>query len=190
VSVSTPAGDKLFTSAGYAEVASEAPGGGAPSERYVVNDLWEFAPYRESTNWGWTKFPQDNNDGVYVPGPRLATALATVPRSDDGSAKAVLLGGWDPRTSGTGGVILDDVSMLDLSSSTWSRCAAADGGEAVTVPGGPTSRHAAVPLSIERSNGESGVQNTVRLHNHRCEDHVLLLATTPAEGGSDKIFAE
>ncbi len=80
----------------------------------MVNGLWEFALYQESTDWGWTKFPQGDDDGVYVPGPRLATALATVPRSDDGSTKAVLLGGWDPQTPGTGGVILDVVSMLDL----------------------------------------------------------------------------
>ena len=86
----------------------------------MVNDLWNFVPYQESTleekssSWGWTKVLKNKEE--YIPGPRLATALKVLPSSNNDSAQAVLLGGWDPQTAGTGGVVLDDVSMLDLES--------------------------------------------------------------------------
>ena len=97
-------------------------------------------------------------------GQAVGTRLAVLPDA----SKAVLLGGWDPQTPGTGGVILDDVTMLNLDSLEWSKCES-------TVPGGPTSRHVAVPLLLS---GEGGARNVICLHNHRCEDHVLLLSAT------------
>jgi len=132
VSVSTK-NDKLITFGGYAEISSEAK----DTNRFVVNDLWKFVPYQETaqdTTWGWTKVEQDNNE--YIPGPRLASAMAVLPSIN----YAVLLGGWDPKTQGTGGIILDDVSMLDLDSFKWSPAItdfAAENNE-VTIPGGPT----------------------------------------------------
>ncbi|KAL9191393.1 hypothetical protein ACHAXT_001099 [Thalassiosira profunda] len=165
VSFSSPDDTKLFTHAGYAEL--EAAPGEMP-ERFVVNDMWQFLPHSsDDATWGWTKVLQSGG----IPGPRLATALAVLPDGDGDASKAVLLGGWDPQTPGTGGVILDDVSMLDLGSLEWSKCES-------TVPGGPTSRHVAVPLLLS---GEGGARNVICLHNHRCEDHVLLLSAT--DGG-------
>ncbi|KAL7524095.1 hypothetical protein ACHAXR_001491, partial [Thalassiosira sp. AJA248-18] len=55
-----------------------------------------------------------------------------------------------------------------------------DDDEAITVPGGPTSRHVAVPLSINISD-EKGIRNAICLHNHRCEDHVQLLSATDGD---------
>jgi len=166
VSVSTK-NDKLITFGGYAEVVSEAKD--TPPERFVVNDLWKFIPYQETQNtWGWTKIEQDCDE--YIPGPRLASAMAFLPSTN----QAVLLGGWDPKTQGTGGIILDDVSMLDLDSFKWSPAItdfAAENNE-VTIPGGPTSRHVAVSIS----------DSAICLHNHRCNDHVLLFSVTEGEG--------
>jgi len=187
VSFSNPGNDKLFTFAGYAEVAS-AGGEGMP-ERYVVNDLWKFDPYNDQAEgksaWGWAEVEQ--SDDEYIPGPRLATALAVLPGNDDGaaSAQAVLLGGWDPQTPGTGGVILDDVSMLDLDSLKWSQA----NGSGEDVPGGPTSRHVAVPLSIKQP-GKESIENVICLHNHRCEDQVLLLSTKNTDEGSKNLSAK
>ncbi|KAL7523179.1 hypothetical protein ACHAXR_000054, partial [Thalassiosira sp. AJA248-18] len=79
VSFSTPSNDKLFTFGGYAEIAPADPE--AMPERYVVNDLWTFEPYPESSSegdssWGWTK--QNDDDDGYIPGPRLATDIAVL----------------------------------------------------------------------------------------------------------------
>ena len=174
VSFSTPNNDKLFTFAGYAEVISSSQDG--PPERYVVNDLWQFMPYPQeadtTSSWGWTKIVQDK-DG-YIPGPRLATAMAVHPTTN----KAVLLGGWDPQTAGTGGIILDDVSLFDLESLEWSPCIhdIASNNNEVTIPDGPTSRHVAVTLALEcPEDDEKELHHAICLHNHRCDDHVLLL---------------
>ena len=183
VSFSTPNNDKLFTFAGYAEIASTSPN--VPPERFVVNDLWKFTPYQEeSSAWGWTKVVPNNNEvGAYIPGPRLATAGAVLHTDDnDSSSFAVLLGGWDPQVPGTGGIILEDVSMLDLDSLQWSKCTTENEKES-TVPGGPTSRHVAVPLSIKN---DSGSVDNVCLHNHRCEDHVLIMSTDGDNGKHGK----
>lgn len=197
VSFTTPDKSRLFSFAGYAEEITTA----STVERYVVNDLWEFVPYDEnaSTNnhqWGWSKVVQ-NEEEDYIPGPRLATALAVLPLSSladtaitsgqndgDSSSRAILLGGWDPQTPGTGGVILDDVSMLDMNTLKWSTCTSTTSSssekECATVPGGPTSRHVAVSLSIPLENADNDSttrrKNVICLHNHRCEDHVLLLS--------------
>lgn len=207
VSFSTPSNDKLFTFAGYAEIdsASASSQQEVPPERYVVNDLWQFVPYPESTSgenssWGWTQVLQ--KDEEYIPGPRLATAIAVLPSSTGndannlGNSQAVLLGGWDPQTPGTGGVILDDASFLDLDSLEWSQlCTASENKEEEvtnTIPGGPTSRHVAVPLSIKCPEKKE-IRNTICLHNHRCEDHVLLLSTTTNDDGKGKkknVFAQ
>ena len=61
VSVSTK-NDKLITFGGYAEISSEAK----DTNRFVVNDLWEFVPYQEKTDaWGWTKIEQDNDEYIH-----------------------------------------------------------------------------------------------------------------------------
>jgi hypothetical protein len=208
VSFSTPDGSGLFAFGGYAEWL--AIGDSIP-ERYVVNDLWQFIPHpmrsefpygesssslssssssSSSSSWGWTEVSQngdDREDGAlrYVPPSRLATALAVLPNSDERGARAVLLGGWDPQTPGTGGVILDDVSMLDVVALEWSRCVGdanddrdGEGGERfATIPDGPTSRHVVARLSIRRD-GNDEREDVICLHNHRCDDHVLLLSTT------------
>ena len=68
-----------------------------------------------------------------------------------------LLGGWNPQEEGTGGVILNTVSKLNLEIGEWSELA-------VTLPDGPASRH--VALAYEKSKAF--------FHNHRCEDHVWI----------------
>ena len=155
-------GGKILSFAGYAE-----EGTGSSVERHVVNDLWEFVPYQEDAEWGWKQRQRiansdDNEDTERErPGPRLAFAMAALP------AYSFVLGGWDPQVPGTGGVILDDVSMLDADSLTWSNPTDVDG-KLSTIPGGSTSRHVAVALS----------DDTICVHNHRCSDHVLLLRTS------------
>ena len=242
----TPDNSRLFAFGGYAEVmAADGAIPGSSSKmpkRYVVNDMWQFLPppphtitsdeSSEEEEWGWTKL--DNDGGGYVPPSRLATALAVLPNNDDnndddeasggGGGRAVLLGGWDPQTPGTGGIILDDVSILDMNSMEWHRCvddapeedgigygdgdgdADGDGDDDddafLAIPGGPTSRHVAVHLSIPRATttgsggdgddddddddeaggggggGGGAREDVVCLHNHRCDNHVLVLSTT------------
>ena len=167
--VSFAADDVLFTFGGYAEKDSAAV-----PDRFVVNDLWKFTPYamtETSSSWGWTKIEQDPNS--YTPGPRLATAMAALPSL----SSSILLGGWDPQEPGTGGIILDDVSVLDVNTLQWSQPISSeqDDDGIISIPGGPTSRHVAVPVCI--NNGES-----IILHNHRCENHVLMLSVSSSEG--------
>ena len=186
VAFATPDNSRVFAFGGYAEVAG-APG--SMPERYAVNDLWRFLPHSDESDWGWTK--HENDGGGYVPPSRLATALAVLPNDESGGpARAVLLGGWDPQTPGTGGIILDDVSVLDMNALEWSRCVAGDragddGGGLLAIPGGPTSRHVAVRLSMPRTGGGAGGarEDVVCLHNHRCDDHVLRLSTAIGGGG-------
>lgn len=146
---------KILTFAGYAEeVVDDAV------ERDVVNDLWEFVPYhKDSVSWGWKQVIAAGE----CPGPRLAFAMAAMPSASN----AYVIGGWDPMVPGTGGKILDDVSMLDGQTLKWSQPKSTDDSLSTTVPGGPTSRHVAVALS----------DDVICVHNHRCEDHVLLLHT-------------
>ena len=209
VSFTTPDHSKVFSFAGYAEdnIISTS----TTVDRYVVNDLWEFVPYqheKELSNrnqWGWSKVLQNEQDD-YIPGPRLATALAILPpftsedtktikpveRTDDNTPppRAILLGGWDPQIPGTGGAILDDISVLDMNTMKWSPCVtrcSKEEEEFATVPGGPTSRHVAVSLSIPFEKQEGGGEkrrNVICLHNHICEDHVLLLSTDDKIGKS------
>lgn len=150
-------GGKILTFAGYAEeVVDDAV------ERDVVNDLWEFVPYqKDKATWGWKQVIAAGEDNS--PGPRLAFAMAAMPSASN----AFVIGGWDPMVPGTGGKILDDVSMLDVQTMQWSQPKSTDDSLSTTVPGGPTSRHVAVALS----------DDIICLHNHRCEDHVLLLHT-------------
>ena len=221
----TPDNSRLFAFGGYAEVAADGAMPGPSStmpKRYVVNDMWQFLPpphtatsdessSEEEEEWGWTKL--DDDGGGYVPPSRLATALAVLPNNDDdeasgggGGSRAVLLGGWDPQTPGTGGIILDDVSILDMNSMEWHRCVddapgedgisdgdgdgdddGDDNGGFLAIPGGPTSRHVAVHLSIPRTTttgggGGDAREDVVCLHNHRCDDHVLVLSTTTTGG--------
>lgn len=157
-------GGKILTFAGYAEEIVDSD---SAVERDVVNDLWEFVPYQEeNSEWGWKQRIADRSDEE-SPGPRLAFAMAGLPSSSN----AFVLGGWDPQVPGTGGVILDDVSMLNSDSLTWSKSTDAPEDKLSTIPGGPTSRHVAVALS----------DDTICLHNHRCVDHVLLLRTSSDE---------
>jgi Galactose oxidase, central domain len=70
-----------------------------------------------------------------------------------------LLGGWDPQTQGTGGIILDTVHKLDMEETgEWTALPTA-------LPNGPTSRH--ITLKFQESKAF--------LHNHRCSDHVWIL---------------
>ena len=152
-------GGKILSFAGYAEENV-----GASLVRYVVNDLWEFLPYQqENSEWGWTQRLATGADEE-SPGPRLAFAMTALPSSSN----AFVLGGWDPQVPGTGGVILDDVSMLNSDSLKWSKPTDAEKNKLSTIPDGPTSRHVAVALS----------DDTICLHNHRCDDHVFLLQTS------------
>mmetsp|Transcript_21716 Transcript_21716/g.35809 ORF Transcript_21716/g.35809 Transcript_21716/m.35809 type:complete len:440 (-) Transcript_21716:3567-4886(-) len=155
-------GGKILTFAGYAEEMADIDTSGV--ERYVVNDLWEFVPYKEgNSEWGWKQRIADGHDEE-SPGPRLAFAMASLPSSSN----AFVLGGWDPQEPGTGGIILADVTMLEVNSDslTWSNPTDKEG-KLSSIPDGPTSRHVAVALS----------DDTICLHNHRCVDHVLLLQT-------------
>lgn len=161
VSFSDPSSERLFTFAGYAEVPSSGDGGGSPLDRFVLNDLFEFVPYdegEEAAPWGWMRVDQET-----APGPRLATTASTI------GGKAAVMGGWDPQTTGSGGVILEDVALLDLDTLEWTL----DG--APPLPDGPTSRH--VSATVRTADGKS----VICLHNHRCTDHVLLLSQE--EGG-------
>ena len=157
---------KIFTFGGYVEE-------GTLPNRYVVNDLWMFVPYSDGlSEWGWTKVEQDNSD--YIPGPRLATAMAIL----QSSSQSVLFGGWDPQEPGTGGIILDDVSVLDVDALQWFQPTSIEqSDQAITIPGGPTSRHVAVPIIKD--------EKSILLHNHRCDDHVLLFSMS--SDGSDKM---
>ena len=160
-----------------------------------VTVLWNFVPYRAPTTseeksslWGWTKVLQSAEEEEYIPGPRLASALAVLPSSSSNSDnngahhRAVLFGGWDPQLPGTGGAILDDVLMLDLEPLKWLQCTTTKKNTAndsteegfATVPGGPTSCHVAVLLSIKHSDNDEA-RNVICLHNHRCDNHILLL---------------
>ena len=142
--------------------------------RYVVNDLWKW----ESKNRG-SDDPVDNDSTLPgwklvecsgdIPGPRLATAMAVT--ADN--RKAFLLGGWDPQTAGTGGIILDTVHSLDLSTHQWRQLDSSSS----NIPGGPTSRHVAVTLPTRTGNGNNA-NDKILLHNHRCHNYVWLLDTT------------
>eukprot|EP00978_Attheya_sp_CCMP212_P000536 scaffold1050_cov51-Attheya_sp.AAC.8 len=138
----------LHAFGGYAEVGED---------RFVVNDLWKFAPPESSepsAPWGWTQVKQKEET---IPGPRLVSAVAHVGENK----KAVLLGGWDPQTEGTGGIILDDVHLLDTDHAEYKWIALAG----APMPDGPTSRHVALSLQ----------GNKAMVHTHRCTDHVLVL---------------
>ena len=112
------------------------------NQRYVTNDLWKWK------NEQWQKVDAIGD----IPRARLVATASVLSNN-----KCYLLGGWDPETPGTGGVILDTVHCFEAG--TWSRLA-------VTMPDGPTSRHVAVALSDQR---------TILVHTHRCHDYVLLL---------------
>ena len=157
-------GGKILTFAGYAEEIDAAT---SAVERYVVNDLWEFERYQDETSeWGWKQRIADGHDKK-SPGPRLAFAMTSLPSS----SKAFVLGGWDPQVPGTGGIILDDVAMLNSDSLTWSTNPTDKEGKLSVIPDGPTSRHVAVAIS----------DDTIIVHNHRCVDHVLLMKTLDEE---------
>jgi len=191
-------GDRLFAFGGYAEEAIIADKDDASSsiiDRHAVNDMWHFLPYTNNvSSWGWTLRHDDNNNiKGYVPPSRLATAIAVVPNNNDcgtrGSPQAVLLGGWDPQTPGTGGIILDDVTMLDIDTLVWSRCIdAMDSESYASLPDGPTSRHVAVHLSISKQRDDDkhdgAREDIICLHNHRCDDHILQLSMTTAKEGT------
>ena len=192
-------GDRLFAFGGYAEevIIDNELGSSIIVNRHVVNDMWHFLPYTNNvSSWGWTLRNNDNNKD-YVPPSRLATAIAVLPSNND-SPQAVLLGGWDPQTPGTGGVILDDVTMLDIDTLEWSRCiddAMDKGEEFASLPDGPTSRHVAVHLSISKHRNDNNKhdggaprEDIIYLHNHRCDDHILQLSiTTDAKEGTRRV---
>ena len=77
-----------------------------------------------------------------------------------------MLGGWDPQTEGTGGIILDTIHKLVVSSGKWQELGS-------PLPDGPTSRHVSLTLPGSKK---------ALIHNHRCTDHVLIL-----DGDSDII---
>jgi len=179
-------GCNLFYFAGYAEIASG--GASTPPERFVVNDLWQFAPYQDdSSPWGWreVKHPSTQN---FIPGPRLATALAVLP-SKGKDTLAVLLGGWDPQIPGTGGVILEDVSVLNVETMEWSEpISMEEKGREATIPGGPTSRHVALPIRI--CDVEGAEKDLILLHNHRCQNFVQLLSMDSSENSENNLYAK
>jgi len=142
-----------------------------------------------------------NENEENIPGPRLATAFAVLPSSknNDSNNNAVLLGGWDPLTAGTGGIILEDVSMLDMDSLEWSQYTSTTTNDdddqnddnQVTIPGGPTSRHVAVSLSIQSNDDDDdndNIRHVICLHNHRCNDHVLLFSATSSSSKEGSMY--
>ena len=109
-----------------------------------MNDLWKFS----DGDWSLVQPGSGRDDGTR-PGPRLVSACAIL----DG--ELLLFGGWDPQTAGTGGVILDDVWALDLSTLQWKKC--------TDMPYGPTSRHVAC-----------AVGNRLLVHTFRCTESILV----------------
>ena len=71
-------------------------------------------------------------------------------------------GGWDPQTTGTGGILLEDVHQYDAGTNKWTQLSC-------KLPDGPTSRHVAV--TIHSKNPE---KCRIVLHTHRCTDHALV----------------
>jgi N-acetylneuraminic acid mutarotase len=130
--VAFTAKDRLFLFGGYAEDED--------LHRYVTNDLWEWK------DGGWEK--QKPSGDAH---PRLVSSSVVMNDS------AYIMGGWDPQTEGTGGVILNTVNKLSLAEDTlsWTELAA-------ELPDGPASRHVALAYK----------KNKAFLHNHRCDDHV------------------
>ncbi|KAL7473790.1 hypothetical protein ACHAXS_014387 [Conticribra weissflogii] len=179
-------GCNLLSFAGYAEIPPT--GVNAPPERFVVNDLWQFTPYQDdSTPWGWTEVKSPLSKENYVPGPRLATALAVFPPTGENTL-AVLLGGWDPQIPGTGGVILEDVSVLNVDTMGWSKpISLEENGREATIPGGPTSRHVALPIHI--CDAEGVEKDMILLHNHRCQNFVQLLSIDTNEKSNENFKA-
>uniref|UniRef100_A0A7S1B606 Uncharacterized protein n=1 Tax=Corethron hystrix TaxID=216773 RepID=A0A7S1B606_9STRA len=120
--------------------------------RYSTNDLWHWKPSTRT----WEEIEAIGK----APRPRLVASCSFL---DD---RPVLVGGWDPMDVGTGGVILDTISELDLSCMEWKDF------EGLTVPGkSGTSRHISVSLPPDRKTNKK----RLLIHNHRCTDHVLLL---------------
>lgn len=85
------------------------------------------------------------------PTERMYAASATV---DD---EILMCGGWDPGDRGSGGIFLDDIWLYNPADNKWRELPE-------RVPGGPVSRHAALPVG----------NSTVLLHTFRCDDQVLL----------------
>lgn len=133
------AGSSPYVFGGYVE--EDAPENSEISyNRYVKNDLWRWEDNR------WQKIETEGD----IPQSRLVSTATFLDN------KCYLMGGWDPQTQGTGGVILDTVHCWDVSTRRWS-CLEA------TMPDGPTSRHVAVALSDQ-----------ILVHTHRCHNYVLL----------------
>jgi hypothetical protein len=128
---------RLMVFGGYVEEEGEE------HNRYVVNDLWEWKKQ------GWQLVPQDEEK---LPCPRLVSAAAFVGKTP------YMLGGWDPQTEGTGGVILDTIHKFKSKTNEWVLL------DDVTLPDGPASRHVCLTLT----------NNKLLFHNHRCTDHIFL----------------
>ena len=144
--------EDVYVFGGYAEES--------PSNRYPVNDLWKWDNHE--TEWKPVVFNNNNDDddddgtNKRLPQPRLASAAASIASQNT----AFLFGGWDSQQAGTGGVILQDIWSFGSNSNSnnkeW---------EKTSVDFGlPTSRLVAVAIN----------ETTVLVHNHRCQDHVLL----------------
>lgn len=151
VTFRSDSGDDLYLFGGYVEEVEKGDGGEKVS-RYVKNDLWRW----DNEKLEWHIICDEN--GSDVPGPRLASAAAVV------NGRPTLFGGWDPQEAGTGGIILDTVHQLDLSTMKWNFL------KDVRIPDGPTSRHVALTLPCKSEKQKQ----SVLIHNHRCIDHVLL----------------
>lgn len=132
---------------GYAEETA--------SKRYVVNDLWKFISFEK----GWEKVPYTNQNNNKL-SPRLVAAAAKL------EDKAFIFGGWDSQVAGTGGEILDDVFSFECSNNNNNNndSIRLDNDNFPPFPTGPTSRHVAVSLN----------DNTVLIHDFRCNDYVWL----------------
>lgn len=161
-------GTTPYVFGGYAEEEDEEESkdsnGSTPLRRYVVNDLWRWSDDDDGGGAGphhrrWTPVATTGDR----PGPRLVSAAAVA------GDTAYLLGGWDPETAGTGGIMLDTVHALNLLTRTWTRLP-------VRLPDGPTSRHVAVALPPGRGSRSNSRQRLL-VHTHRCVDCVLLFDT-------------
>ncbi len=143
--------DKIYLFGGYAEDRDTA-------ERYPTNDLWSFQPGDPQK---WTLEKQASSA---EPQPRLASTAITC-QLDKETTAGLVLGGWDSKEAGTGGVILKDIQAFTTGgdSGMWN--------ELPVDLEEPTSRLCALPL-LEK---ESVLSSKVLVHNHRCTDHVMLL---------------
>jgi hypothetical protein len=96
-----------------------------------MTDLWKHTNHNSKDDGesvkGWVNLSSRQSGDI--PQTRFASAVAAlVPVGNDAAASGssssssvVWMGGWDPETAGTGGVLLDDVHELNLETLRWTK---------------------------------------------------------------------